>query len=337
MKRTIVLAAVVLAGCWASGVYAQDSAPRSSNYAHGWATTGANVPPGGTADPNVPPGAILNVAPAGGGLVLQSSGAYSRYSQMIKVCNLSQEQQKEIRTIEADRDKVAQNYYAENAEKMKAAQAALSEAYRSKDKDAIQKAMLDYRELMEPVGEFQKSAHDKVMAVLTTEQKAAWQENQVMGNIKAMFYRANLTDDQLGQLKAAYADLAKDKDAKVEDLARKLNEQARGLLTDEQKEAMKPQMWMNKGAGNMIGAPLNPAPNAAPGQGQGGAWMQYQNGALPPGASATGGVIVIGENGNTAGGTFVQEGAGSSVHIIDGPNGVTGTVTIHVEEAESGK
>jgi len=320
MKRTAIMAAVVLAGCLVSGLYAQENA-RPSGWAAG-SSAGANLLPGATIS-----NPALGVAP------VLSSGAFSRYGQMTKVCNLSDEQQKQIKEIEADRDKATQNYYAESAEKMKAAQAALSDAYRSKDKDAIQKAMLDYREIMEPVGEFQKSAHEKVMGVLTADQKAAWQEHQVLNNVKAMFYRAKLTDDQLGQLKAAYADLAKDKDAKVEDLVRKLNEQARGLLTDEQKEAVKPQMYFKGGAGTLMpGASPNALPNPAPGQSQGGVWIQGQN-ALVPGASATGSVIIVGENGNGAGGTFVQEGTGSTVHVIQGPNGAVGTVTIRVEES----
>ena len=336
MKRMMVLAAVVLTGCWASGLYAQDNAPRSSSSAGGWVTTGVNVSPSNT-DPNVAPGVVLGGAPAGGGFVLQSGGAFSRYGPMIKICGLSDEQQSEIKGIEADRDKVTQNYYAECTEKMKAAQAALSEAYKSKDKDAIQKAMAEYRNIMEPVGEFQKSAHAKVMGVLTTDQKATWQEYQVLSNVKAVLYRAKLTDEQLAKLKAAYADLAKDKDAKVEDLVRKLNEQARGFLTDEQKEAVKPQVYFKGGAGTLVpGASPSVVPNPAPGQSQGGVWIQGQN-ALPPGASATGSVIFIGEGGNGASGTFVQEGAGSSVHVINGANGATGTITIHVEEAEPDK
>jgi hypothetical protein len=338
MKRMMILAAVVLAGCWASGLYAQDNPPRSSFAGHGWSTTGATVVSGSTVDPNVPPGAVLNGAPAGGGILLSGNAAFSRYGQMIKVCGLSEEQQSEIKGIEADRDKVTQNYYAESAEKMKAAQAALSEAYKSKDKDAIQKAMAEYRDIMEPVGEFQKSAHAKVMGVLTADQKAAWQEYQVLSNVKAVLYRAKLTEDQLAKIKAAYADLAKDKDAKVEDLVRKLNEQARDMLTDEQKEAVKPQMYIKGGAGTLVpGASPSAVPNPATGQSQGGVWIQGQN-ALPVGTSATGAVIVIGDNGNGASGTFVQEGTGSSVHVINGANGtVTGTVTIHVEEAEPDK
>jgi Spy/CpxP family protein refolding chaperone len=321
MRLITVLAAAVLAGCLASGVYAQENALRPStlpgasgaNTAHGWSATGANVAPG-----------VIG---------LQSSGAFSRYGQMIKICGLSEEQQNEIKEIEAERNKITQAHYAENADKLKEAQAALSEAYKSKDKDAIQKAMADYRDLMEPVGEFQKSAHAKIMGVLTAEQKAVWQEYQVFNNIKAMFYRANLTEEQLAQLKAAYADLAKDKDAKVEDLVRKLNEQARGLLTDEQKETMKAPMRFG---GGMLapGAPINAAPNPAPGQPLGG---QSLNNGWAPGASAGGAVIMIGEGGNGAGsyqGTVVQEGPGAKVHVIQSPNGAVGTVTIRVEEAD---
>jgi Spy/CpxP family protein refolding chaperone len=319
MKRMAILAAVVAAGGLASGLYAQDDAPRII-VAPGWAA-GANVAPGGT---GAAAGAVItNGGP--GGIVLQSSGAYSRYGQMTKVCNLSEEQQKDIKEIEAERDKATQAFYADNAEKMKAAKAALGETYKSNDKDAVQKAMSDYREMMAPLSEIQKSAHSKVMAVLAPEQKAAWQEYQVFSSLKAMFSRAKLTDEQMGKLKAVYADLAKDKDAKVEDITRRLNEQARTLLTDEQKEAMKATPWLKNvapGATLLPGAPAGGAPNPAPGQpapGQGGAWIQA------PGASANGAVIVIGEG---------NSGAGGTIHIIKGQGGAVGSVEVHIQAGE---
>ncbi|MCX5685031.1 MAG: hypothetical protein NT049_15305, partial [Planctomycetota bacterium] len=128
MKRIAILASAVLAVGLASGLYAQDNAavpalvPGAStpNTAHGWSTTGANVAPGGNG--------------------IQSSSTFTRYSQLIKVCGLSEEQQNEIRSIEAERDKITQAHYAEIADKLKAAQAAISEANKSRDKDAIQKA-----------------------------------------------------------------------------------------------------------------------------------------------------------------------------------------------------
>jgi hypothetical protein len=321
MKHKAILAAAVLATCLASGLYAQDNGPRPSllpgastpNTAHGWSTTGANVPPGTT--------------------LLQSSGTFTRYGQMIKVCDLSEEQQAEIKTIEAERDKITQAHYAEIADKLKAAQAAISEANKGRDKDAIQKAQAEYRDLMEPVSDFQKSAQAKIMGLLTVEQKALWLEYQVMSNVKAMFFRAKLTEEQIGQLKAAYAELAKDKDAKAEDIVRKLNEQARSLLTDEQKESMKAKVW--PGGGALPGATINVAPNPAiGGQSQGGFWIQGQNGVMSPGTASGSAVIVIGEGGNAGSGTFVQEGTGSTVHVIQGANGAVGTVTIRVEEAD---
>jgi len=264
MNRLALLGAVGVVLCLAPCLYAED-AVRIQAGEGGWTTV------------------------RGGGVASGFAGG-SMYGEMIKICGLSDEQQAKIKEIEKSRDEATKAFYADNGEKLKASQATLMEAYKTKDQETIQKAMKDYQAVMAPLGEIQKYAHAQVMGVLTPEQKSTWQQNQVLNNIKAVFYRAKLTDDQLAKIKAACADLAKDKDAKTEDIIRKLSDEVRGMLTDEQKEAMKANPWTTVKPGQP--QPGAAAPGAPVDPKAGGAVIN-----VAPGGAAGGTVIVITEGG----------------------------------------
>jgi Spy/CpxP family protein refolding chaperone len=270
MKRAMLVAAVVLGWCLATSLDAQVTVERGEG---GW-------------------GAMSQPAPAGAGAV-RVEGRLGMYGQMIKVCNLTEDQQAKIKDIEQERDKAVAAFHTENAEKLKAAREALGEASKSQDKDAIQKASKDYQEASAPLAEIYKRAQAQVMDLLTPEQKATWQEYQVMNSIRGMFGRAKLTDDQWAKIKAAYADLAKDKDARTEDIVRKLSAEVKGMLTDEQKEAMKVNPWINV-------KPGQPLPGAA---------VPGANPAAAPGAPAAGGAVIIQPGGAVIVITEGKEGA----------------------------
>ncbi|MCX5682926.1 MAG: hypothetical protein NT049_04495, partial [Planctomycetota bacterium] len=62
--------------------------------------------------------------------------------------------------------------------------------------------------------------------------------------------------------------------------------------------------------------------------------LQGQNGNMAPGTVTGSAVFIVGEGGDSGSGTFVQEGAGSTVHVIQGANGAVGTITIRVEQSD---
>jgi len=227
------------------------------------------------------------------------------------------------RIIEA-RGGQSKKFQTENAEKIKAASAAIQDAYKSKDKDTIAKATKEYTDLYAPFYEAMKKSQADLMNVLTPEQKAQWGEYQLMSSVKAgiapveltedqikkirescaelfkadnpfsnyakvqqkvqevltdeqkatiaknqairmvqgRFWMAKLTADQMNQVRAAYDELAKDKDLKPADVQKKLAEKIDGLLTDEQKESMKkaPTWQSVPGAAGAAapGTPINP-------------------------------------------------------------------------------
>jgi Spy/CpxP family protein refolding chaperone len=235
---------------------------------------------------------------------------------------LSEDQKESMKRIFEARDAESKKFQTDNAEKVKATGAALQEAYKSQDKDAIAKAMKDYQDVYAPFHEMMKKSQADLMKVLTAEQKLKWGEYQVMGMAKGVampvelsedqirkikescaeffkaentysnyaqivakvqavltdeqkatiakarlmqmiqgrFFMAKLTEDQMYQAKAAYDELAKDKALQPADIQKKLIEKVEGMLTDDQKEAMKkaPTMTWSAPAGTVApGTPVN--------------------------------------------------------------------------------
>jgi Spy/CpxP family protein refolding chaperone len=81
--------------------------------------------------------------------------------------------------------------------------------------------------------------NEVIQQILTPEQKATIAKNRAMSSIKARFWAAKLTADQMEQVEAACDELVKDQTIKSEEVYKKLTETVDRLLTDEQKEALK--------------------------------------------------------------------------------------------------
>ncbi|HEV7406178.1 MAG TPA: PDZ domain-containing protein [Chthoniobacteraceae bacterium] len=267
----------------------------------------------------------LNAAPAGGGAQAGNPGASAQLSpfgvagksvadwyieNMEKTVSLTPQQKEAMRKIIEARDKAAQEFQAKNGDKLRVAMKAMTDAYQSKDKEAIAKAQKEYQEISaESTKLYQQSQTDldnvltpeqkakrqeamtaqtiksltdpavlteeqvtrikailakgnpgrereehqwyqSIQDVLTPEQKAVVAKHRALANAKAGFYGANLTADQLQKVEAAYDELAKTPGQNAEAVTKQLAERVNGLLTAEQKEAMK------KGAGSgwQIGA-----------------------------------------------------------------------------------
>ena len=240
MKRTVL----ALAGCMcvlAGVAWAEDTPAEPAGWAGGAVVVGAAKP-----------------------LVMPRLGW--QYGQMEKVCDLSDKQVQQIADILDAQKKATKDFYAENADKIKAVRKDMQEAYRSKDKTAIAQAQADSRELYAPLTDLSKKCHEDVMAVLTPAQKAKWQEHQVIRSVKMRFWAAKLTDEQLGKIKQVYAGLAKDDKAPQADIIRKLCDQTKEMLTDEQKEVLAKQRsgWLIRGQGGAAKPlPGSPAGGAA--------------------------------------------------------------------------
>jgi Spy/CpxP family protein refolding chaperone len=240
-------------------------------------------------------------AGAGAGAWGGMTGSAWFIQSLEKAITLSDDQKETMKRIMEARDTESKKFQTDNAEKLKAASAAIMESYKAKDKEAQAKATKDYQELYAPLYEMMKKSQADLMNVLAPEQKTKWGEYQVMSMAKGLampaeltedqiakikescaeffkaeniysnykqisekvqavltdeqkatiakartlqmvqgrYWMAKLTEDQLYQVKASYDELAKDKALQPADIQKKLAEKIDGMLTDDQKEAMK--------------------------------------------------------------------------------------------------
>ena len=194
------------------------------------------------AEEKAAPGTPVQNAGSGGGLVAGQSGngvwggksAAQWYIESIdKIVNLTDAQKKAITASIESRDKAMREFQAQNAEKLKAAGTAMMEAYKSKDKEAVAKAQKAYQDLYAPMHEAMKKSQGELDAILTPEQKEKQQESRMTAMIKAWTDPAQLSDEQMKKLKAAYGEFTKANDYAA--LAIKLPEVIQNVLTAEQK------------------------------------------------------------------------------------------------------
>jgi Spy/CpxP family protein refolding chaperone len=160
-----------------------------------------------------------------------------------KAVGLTDAQKKAITEIFAAREKSVKDFQAQNAEKLKAASAALTEAYQKKDQEAIAKVQKAYQELYAPMHEIMKKSEADLTNVLTPPQQAKLNESRFMNMVKGMTNPVQLTDAQLQKIKAAYGELSKQGDHAG--FERKLPQVIQQILTPEQKATIAKQRAMN--------------------------------------------------------------------------------------------
>jgi Spy/CpxP family protein refolding chaperone len=150
-----------------------------------------------------------------------------------KIVNLTDAQKAAMRDIFAARDKTMSDFQTKNAEKLKAASAAMMEAYKSKNKEAQERAQKAYQELYAPMYEAMKKANEDLQKILTPEQKAKQQDNQLTTWIKSLTNPVQLSDEQLVKAKAACREAAKNGDFRA--TYRAVAEAVQAVTTPEQK------------------------------------------------------------------------------------------------------
>ncbi|MGD0898790.1 MAG: PDZ domain-containing protein, partial [Thermoguttaceae bacterium] len=148
---------------------------------------------------------------------------------------------KAIREVFAARDKAMSDFPAKNAEKVKAASAALTEAFKSKDQEAIAKAQKAYQELYAPMYEAMRKSNDELLNILTPEQRAKQQEHQFTAAVKAMTAGVQLSDEQMKKLRAAWGDVVKNRETASGDWYKAFQQ----VLTPEQETAIAKQRAMS--------------------------------------------------------------------------------------------
>ena len=245
----------------------------------------------------VRPGASVNPAPGAGGtplvyrlgervgggvrdsIVVQlgegacggvKSAAQGYIDSIGKTVNLTDAQKKAITVAIAARVKASQEFQAKNAEKLKALSAALTEAYKSKDKDAIAKAHKAIEALYAPMREAMKKSQSELDNVLTPEQREKLQKSRA-----AAWVRLDGAVSQLpgGGLRVIISEGGKDREAlerrykELSEKAARLAEEARRVKREayEVHESLERQPRQPQGQVRMLmpGQPLNVRPEPA--------------------------------------------------------------------------
>ena len=123
-----------------------------------------------------------------------------------KVVPLTPDQQNTMMKIIEARDKSVQEYNAKNADKLKAANQAMMDAYKSQDKEAIAKAQKEHQALFAGTSEIYAKAQKELDGVLTPEQKAKRKEASVNQIVKSLTDGVTLTPEQDKKIKAIIAE-----------------------------------------------------------------------------------------------------------------------------------
>lgn len=155
-------------------------------------------------------GVIINNSGGNPGAALARAGGKSPSEWYIesvnKVVPLTPDQQNTMMKIIEARDKAVQEFNAKNADKMKAAQQAMGDAFKSQDKDAIAKAQKEYQGVFAGTSEIYRKSQKELDDVLTPEQMAKRKDAQVAQVIKSLTDGVTLTAEQETKIKAVVAE-----------------------------------------------------------------------------------------------------------------------------------
>ncbi len=162
-----------------------------------------------------------------------------------KAVTLTDAQKKQMADLIAKRDAASAEFQAKNAEALKTAAAALQESYKKTgDANAIAKANKDYQDVYAPMHELMKKSQSDIMNVLTDDQKAKYKTSQLVNIAQGSVGGLKLSDEQIGKLKEACADMLKKDAFEAADWGT-VHTKVQELLTPEQKATLeKNQMLM---------------------------------------------------------------------------------------------
>lgn len=161
-----------------------------------------------------------------------------RYQIMVKVCSLSDEQQRQIAELERAFTQTMDDFLSTHAEELRKSDAAIAEATSRGDQTALKEARQAHALILQPLEKTAKGHYEDVIAVLDLKQRLLWQEHLVISVVKAKFLQAGLTDEQLTRMKAAYAEIAADTTLKPVDIERKLTSSVELTLDEKQRQRL---------------------------------------------------------------------------------------------------
>jgi Spy/CpxP family protein refolding chaperone len=147
-------------------------------------------------------------AAAGEGGARRGAGrepAESQYDLMARELKPTEQQQAQLKEKIAARDAALAAWTTANAAKVKAAEDAVKAARGGTDADAKKKAADDMKAIRAERDKATAEADAAVLAVLTAEQKTAWDTFKLYQTTVAKYKKITLTEEQSAKIKAACA------------------------------------------------------------------------------------------------------------------------------------
>jgi Spy/CpxP family protein refolding chaperone len=121
---------------------------------------------------------------------------------MVTECKLTAEQQATLKEKVAAKIAALEAWNKDNAEKLKAAEDAQKATRSGTDDAAKKKAGADLKALQTARDAATAQADEAILAVLTPDQKIAWEGSKLCQATIAKYRKANLTEDQLAKVKS---------------------------------------------------------------------------------------------------------------------------------------
>ncbi|HUT35881.1 MAG TPA: Spy/CpxP family protein refolding chaperone [Planctomycetota bacterium] len=192
--------------------------------------------------------------------------AVSEYDLMVRELKLTEQQQADLKVkIKAREDAVAA-WNTANAEKLKAAEDAAKAARTGADPAAKKQAAENLKALHAQCDEATAEASAAVLAVLTPEQKKAWEAFKLYETVAGRYKKLTLTEEQQAKIKAACAAAWKEleenqgDDKSAKKARTEINNKLRWaievvILTPEQREAVPTKGGRKAGAAAPAPAP----------------------------------------------------------------------------------
>jgi Spy/CpxP family protein refolding chaperone len=133
------------------------------------------------------------------------------YAIMASQLGLTDEQKAKVAEIAKARADADAAWQKESGEKVAAAKKALADAKDQGDQAAAAKAKADFAALTDAQAKLDQDWRGEILAVLTPEQREQWAGfNLYVGSVAAKFKKAELTDEQVKQIKALCTAAAKE-------------------------------------------------------------------------------------------------------------------------------
>jgi Spy/CpxP family protein refolding chaperone len=160
-----------------------------------------------------------------------------QYAIMVAELGMDDQQKTQVMEIAQQKAAAVQAWQQANGEKNEQLKQEAKQAREDKDRAKGAEIAKQRRQLREDQQKVAQPFDDRIVELLTPEQKRKWQAFGVYRDVTRRLARCKLTDTQKAQIKRMAAE-ATPRAASVKEAAAQVQTQAAGILTEEQKQKM---------------------------------------------------------------------------------------------------